>query len=66
MGLSPLFQLFLALAVLMILNAARSFSLARKPPSSTSPKSSSLIATGVVSILAAIGLVAAGYYMFQF
>jgi hypothetical protein len=54
--------LFLALAALMFLNAMRSFrSLARSPADGSAP-----LMTGVVSLVAAGALVAAGFYMFWF
>jgi hypothetical protein len=64
MRLSLGFLLFQVLALLMLANAAKSF-LAPTPPPGAS-KGSSPVATGVVSLLAAIGFSASAFYLFWF
>jgi hypothetical protein len=66
LGLSPLFLLFLTLAVLMALNGVRALVKGTGTASPGKTASVNSVATGVVSLLAAVGLVVAGYYMFQF
>jgi hypothetical protein len=66
MRLSPQFLLLLTLAALMAINGVRALvkgTGTARPGRTTSVNS---VATGVISLLAAVGLVLAGYYMFQF
>ena len=56
----------MVLAVLLLINAARAFQSSGGSPSYNPITGSSPVLTGVVSLVAALGFVAAAFYLFWF